>query len=314
MSTPRIVLGLFLLLANSVCFSQEFNQEQQYKQAMENAKMALNAQQYSQAVMFYREALSIKANELLPKYKIEDIRTIYIKNEMDSIVITQAPVKKLKKKEQIEHQKQIAEKAEKSATEKMIRQAEDEKKELEKLTKISEVLDINEDIEVHESIQIEDTQSDRYVLENKLDNKTALYVGINKTEPKPNTGLIIEEREVPVVEETKEPIIVQKPEPEKKVIHKPVVKLEKDEEWIKKENGKLVIKYPDKKTVENISKPGKEITRVIMNIDNKVSIYLKVKHSWGATFYFVDEVGFELKSISAIHFNRMTDLATYKKE
>ena len=48
-----------------------------------------------------------------------------------------------------------------------------------------------------------------------------------------------------------------------------------------------------------------------MNIDNKVVIYLKVKHSWGATYFFIDEVGQELKSISATYFNLMTNLKTY---
>ena len=81
--------------------------------------------------------------------------------------------------------------------------------------------------------------------------------------------------------------------------------------WIEQEKDRLITVYPNKKTVEEIDKPGKHITRIIMNIDNKVTIYLKVKHSWGATFFFIDEVGLELKSISETYFNLKTNLKTY---
>ena len=78
------------------------------------------------------------------------------------------------------------------------------------------------------------------------------------------------------------------------------------------EMQKLRVQYPEQKTVLEIDQPGKHITRVIMNIDNKISVYLKVKHSWGATFFFEDEIGEDnLRRISELTFNKMTNLATY---
>ncbi|MCK9208413.1 MAG: hypothetical protein M0P66_14975, partial [Salinivirgaceae bacterium] len=81
--------------------------------------------------------------------------------------------------------------------------------------------------------------------------------------------------------------------------------------WIEQEQKRLAVSYPNKKTVEELDQPGKHITRVIMNINQKVVIYLKVRHSWGATFFFIDEVGQELKSINEQYFNLMTNLDTY---
>lgn len=87
---------------------------------------------------------------------------------------------------------------------------------------------------------------------------------------------------------------------------------EEKEVWIEAETEKLRMQYPDQKTVLESDQPGRHITRVIMNIDNKISIYLKVKHNWGATFFFEEVIGKEnLQSINEIYFNKMTNLATY---
>ena len=92
---------LFLLtfcLLPTISFSQTSDSEQQYKAAMQNAKTAFDAKMYSEALYFYREALKIKPDAKLPRYKIEDIRTIYIDDGIREIAenkqIAQEEVKK----------------------------------------------------------------------------------------------------------------------------------------------------------------------------------------------------------------------------
>jgi len=315
--THKILLILTIILNVFIAQAQEFSTDAQYEQAMKNAKLALSANQYSQAVMFYREALSIKPNELLPKYRIEDIRTIYIKNELDSLTAHEPVVTKKKKKKEIEAETvQLQEKAEEIATAKMYDEAAKEKQELQELVIVADVLEIDDTVVIEDEIDIEDTKLDKDIPLNKVEKKQITQV---KNKADNNTkGIIIESRETPAVIETPEEQLKVEVVENKKVIKEPVKKTSSTpivtKEWIIKENGKLAIKYPNNKTIEEIEKPGKHITRVIMNIDQKVTIYLKVKHSWGATFYFIDEVGYEPSSISAIHFNRMTDLSTYHNE
>ncbi len=137
--TKIIFLFTFFVLFINSLQAQEFNTEEQYKQSMQNAKLAFEAKQYSQAVVFYREALRIKPKALLPKYKIEDIRTIYIKKEID----LQQTAKKPKIKKKKRKKKEIDEEIKIAATKKMNKDAEEAKKELEelKITSVAEVIE-----------------------------------------------------------------------------------------------------------------------------------------------------------------------------
>lgn len=324
----HFLVVIYTLLSFSIA-AQDFNVDDQYQQAMENAKIAFEANQYSQAVMFYREALSIKSDALLPKYKIEDIRTIYIKKELDSLQSTPVPVsekpKKKKKKEVEAEQVVIEQKAEVLATQKMNHEADLAKQELELLVQQAEILEINDKPIILDEENIQDLEPNRETSLSTLNTKTATTID-NDTK-KEASELTVETQIVPVVEiieDSPEPeqIIVEehvvedpKPEPVVKTVKaKPVKKpgVVKNEAWIQEETKRLAEKYPNKKTVEEIESPGKHITRVIMNINGKISTYLKVKHSWGATYFFIDEVGLELRSISHSYFNLMTDLTTYK--
>ncbi len=305
MNIKLLIYLSFILLISVAVQAQEFDVDEQYKQSMSNAKLALEANQYSQAVMFYREALSLKPNELLPKYKIEDIRTIYIKTELDSLiaeipVITPPKGKKRKKEAEIE-KIELENKAKEAATIKMNEEVQEVKEELTQLKIEAEVLEISDMV-----VNIEDDELD-------YDIAPSREAGVKEVETKgikslnggitANEGTItIAQRELPeiepmVIEEPVKQTSIKKDEPKpitKKYIPKPI---EKTQEWIEEENKRLVTTYPNKKTIEEIEKPGKYVTRVIMNINNKVTIYLKVKHSWGATFFFKDEIGdLELKN------------------
>ncbi|MGD9994450.1 MAG: hypothetical protein AB7S69_14225 [Salinivirgaceae bacterium] len=303
--------------------AQEFDVEQQYQQAMQNAKTAFEAQQYSQSVMFYREAQKIKPDALLPKYKIEDIRTIYIENELDSLIVETPVAEKIsrKQKKQVKLEvKQAEEKAAQTATLKMNEEAEQAREELETL-KISAIAIPDDEQEPElESPEVNDIVADR---ETGID-------GLNKKEQKVLEGGLQQAEKTDLLEIKKEdkaikpssldaekPVeTVNKPKPVEVKPKTGAANLKKRKEkptseWIAREEQKLKIKYPNQKTVEQEDLPGKQITRVIMHIDNKITTYLKVKHSWGATYFFIDEVGQELRSINEQYFNLMTNLNTY---
>lgn len=311
----------FLLLNVQNVFSQNFDNEEQYKQALQNAKLAFYAKQYSQAVFFYREAIKIKPDALLPKYKIEDIRTIYIKKEMETIKTVE---KKDKKRKNKKGKNEILEKeAALLATKKMNQEADKVWKELDELKTIAEVLHIEDTIDFDiEEVQVDDIEPDREVsmneMETKKNNPISFETQKKQITAKPKTIKKINESVAKKKEITEKYQVTKKQQnsskKKKNSTKKNTEKYQKNNpEWVKKEHIRLAKKYPDKKTIEEIQKPQKHITRIIMNIDGKVTTYLKVKHSWGATFYFVDEVGLDLRSISQTYFFTMTDLDTYKK-
>ena len=312
MQAKHLIIVIILLITSTLSYSQESATEQQYKAAMQNAKTAFDAKMYSEALYFYREALKIKPDAKLPRYKIEDIRTMYIDDG----------IKEIAENKQIA-QEEVKKQAEAKADERIETEIEQAQKELETL-RVAAVINIEEESVVYdENIDIADVEP---TLETKLPEPEPEII-----EPEPEPVVvqqveIVKEEPKPVIEqpapkeEKAEPKPAPKPVPAKPVAkpaNKPVSQPkamtgEEKEARKEAEMQQLKIKYPEQKTVLEIDQPGKHITRVIMNIDNKVSVYLKVKHNWGATFYFQDEIGEDnLRSISEQTFNKMTNLATY---
>ncbi|MBO7433128.1 MAG: hypothetical protein J6U13_05175 [Salinivirgaceae bacterium] len=314
MQAKHLIIAIILLITSTLSYSQESATEQQYKAAMQNAKTAFDAKMYSEALYFYREALKIKPDAKLPRYKIEDIRTMYIDDG----------IKEIAENKQIA-QEEVKKQAEAKADERIETEIEQAQKELETL-RVAAVINIEEETVVYEeNIDIADVEPtletkqpepepEPEIIEPEPEPVVVQQVEIVKEEPKP-----VIEQPAPK-EEKAEPKPAPKPVPAKPVAkpaNKPVSQPkamtgEEKEARKEAEMQQLKIKYPEQKTVLEIDQPGKHITRVIMNIDNKVSVYLKVKHNWGATFYFQDEIGEDnLRSISEQTFNKMTNLATY---
>ncbi len=307
MSFKNIISATALLLVTISLSAQTSDNEQQYKAAMQNAKTAFDAKMYSEALYFYREALKIKPDAKLPRYKIEDIRTIYIDDGIREITenkqITQEEVKK---------------QAEAKADERIETEIEQTQKELETL-KVAAVISIEEEaVAYDENIDIADVEP---TLETKQPEPEPQPEQIKpepkNIEPEPIATQPVEpvkEEPKPIVE-PKKTTVVSKPQPiisKPKPRPQPAMTDEEKEARKEAEMQKLRVQYPEQKTVLEIDQPGKHITRVIMNVDNKVSVYLKVKHSWGATFFFEDELGDDnLISISELTFNKMTNLENY---
>jgi len=313
-----IVTIIFTLLFSGL-YSQEFNKEQQYQQAMANAKTAFSAKKYSEAVLFYHEAMTIKPDAKLPRYKIEDIRTIYIEKELKKRDIK--TVKKENKKNNDEVKDPIIAQAEAEADRQMETDAKQAKTEMQQLKIETRAIAIDEDEEVStENIQVANLTPDRDIVMNEKEMKQQTQLTTD-TGKKPE--LTLEKKDVPVQKkDTDQPVDMAKP------VTKPVQKKneyqssalpeesktlteEQKKEWVKKEQERLKVIYPNKKTIEEIDKPGKHITRVIMHVDSTVAVYLKVKHSWGGLFFFIDNPGDELRSISEQYFNLMTNLEKY---
>jgi hypothetical protein len=309
-----------MLWAYTPLKAQDFSVDEQYIQAMQNAKAAFEAQHYSEAVMFYKEAQRLKPNQLLPRYKIEDIRTIYIKKEMDTLQQVQiaavpASVKKPSKKEQALRDAEFKQQAEAEATRKMEADAQqalaiivaEPKPENVKVIEIDE-----EPVTEPDNIDIKPIEPSRQTGMAPITKHDA-----KPLETKPTTAQITATpRPVPVIETTVDttPAKAIEPTPKPKSQSQPVADTkpaQPTQEWVAAEQKRLAEKYPNKKTVEEIEQPGKKITRVVMNVDSKVLIYLKVQHSWGATFFFLDETGQALRSINEQYFNVMTNLDTY---
>ncbi len=300
MSFKNIISVTALLLVTISLSAQTSDNEQQYKAAMQNAKTAFDAKMYSEALYFYREALKIKPDAKLPRYKIEDIRTIYIDDGIREIAENKQFAQEEAKKQ-----------AEAKADERIEAEVVQAQKELETL-KVATVISIEEEsVAYDENIEIADVEP---TLETKQPEPEPQPEPI---EPEPIATQPVEpvkEEPKPIVE-PKKTTVVSKPQPivsKPKTHTQPAMTNEEKEARKEAEMQKLRVQYPEQKTVLEIDQPGKHITRVIMNIDNKISVYLKVKHSWGATFFFEDEIGEDnLRSISELTFNKMTNLATY---
>ena len=298
--TLRHIFSIAILLLVTLSISaQDSESEQQYKAAMQNAKTAFDAKMYSEALYFYREALKIKPDAKLPRYKIEDIRTIYIDDG----------IKEIAENKQIA-QEEAKKQAEVKADERIESEIEQAQKELETL-KVAMVISIDEenvvDDDVVEIADVEPTLETKQIEPEPEPQPEPEHVVSQLVEP-------VKEEPQPVVE-SKKTTVVSKPQPiasKPKTRPQPAITDEEKEARKEAEMQKLRIQYPEQKTVLEIDQPGKHITRVIMNIDNNISVYLKVKHSWGATFFFKDEIGEDnLRSISELTFNKMTNLATY---
>ncbi len=67
-------------------------------------------------------------------------------------------------------------------------------------------------------------------------------------------------------------------------------------------------RYPEERTVEYSETPNKKITRVILNIGEVVEVYTRVEHSWGATYYFIEEYPTGYQSIGYSAFMNKTRL------
>lgn len=163
MNIFRIILLIVCILPTTVV-GQTSDTEQRYKDAMQNAKTAFDAKMYSDALYFYREALKIKPDAKLPRYKIEDIRTIYIDENLKEITENQAVAEPQAKLQ-----------AETKADEQIEAEVIKASSEMETLKLVANVIEIDEepfdteeDIDIDELIQSRQTVSPKIAPSNNI--------------------------------------------------------------------------------------------------------------------------------------------------
>ena len=75
----------------------------------------------------------------------------------------------------------------------------------------------------------------------------------------------------------------------------------------------LRLRYPESRTIEVTQEPQRKITRVILNNGSTVEIFRMVEHTWGATYYFIEEYPSGAQSIGYAAFMNRTKLYEEKQ-
>lgn len=302
----------------------------QYIRLIFHADSLYKSRNFQKAIDVYNEAYALKPKEQYPRFKAEDIRTLYMKKDIVKIE------KKQEETNEYAWAKRHREKMEREEKKKLIAEG----KYVEK-KKETTVLAANENKEnkvvKKETVVIEEkkeSKKDPVATEEKKEFKTTQ---IDEKTKKDEEARLIKYKELKAQEETdkkkkadehdkaKENIEVKtekniKPEKEIVTISDVIIQKSREEEQkriyanvsisqdIKPEDEQklLAAKYPREKTIETITEKTKTTTQVIINKGGIVTIYLKVAHNWGQVFYFVKEPSSQMKSISRDYFERFT--------
>jgi hypothetical protein len=67
----------------------------------------------------------------------------------------------------------------------------------------------------------------------------------------------------------------------------------------------LLTDYPAGVTREEFVVPGRRITRVVLKENNRLMVYFMVRHDWGGTFFFINEIPGYFRAISRESFIRI---------
>ncbi|HBF88248.1 MAG TPA: hypothetical protein DDX39_06360 [Bacteroidales bacterium] len=255
----------------------------QYKEFITKANALYKEQKFAESVVYFRKALKIKPQERLPQYKIEDIYTLFLVND---VVKTKEEANRL-------------------------------------VSEIEMSLDNigNEEVFIQESNKIEpiadvvnkETQPISETLVTEVKKEPVLVHPSIGVEQKPITEVEkievseVQTKEIKANENLETRVI--KPEEVKVVESKPITKVEAptiNPVIVEDENRKLQVQYPNEKTVEVTEDVNKKVITIIINRGGEVVIYTKVKHSWGGIFFFAKYPGLPKKNISEQHFVKST--------
>ncbi len=239
-----------------------------YKETIKIANELYKNKHYNESVSYYKAAKRLNPNEKLPQFRLEDIKTIFIKYDIAANKEeAQKIIDKIKEKTAIENKKNKSDNFFYDIDTSALAKNRENQKNIDSLISY---YNINKDTLIKQKSK-----------KNTTTNKTII------TSPvlfdKKDTTNIPDKINISQKPETKQNNDTTKiNKKQNKKISKPVI----DEEKINKELAK---KYPNTKTVENITAKHKKIKKVIINKNGKVTIYLKVMHDWGGIYYFVDK-------------------------
>lgn len=124
---------------------------------------------------------------------------------------------------------------------------------------------------------------------------------ITKPEPTPEP-IITEPKQETIIKE--EPKQIVKPTPQPKPATQTVSKVVNYETY----QDSLRKKYTTVRTVEVTQNSYKKTTRVFLNNGKTIEVYAKVEHSWGATYYYLEEYPTGFQNIGYSAFMNKTKL------
>ena len=325
--------------------------ERKYMSLINSGNIYYSMRQYNTAKQMFSKALELKPNRRYPSYKIEDIETqlVIFNQPKDSIqknadsIIGAIMNPKVEIKRPIEYKRKTQEELEAIFKQDLYNQIASETKNKKELAKRIKFIN-NEVINKKEEIVTTDTgKAKTPIAENQITDTTkhilpkienlqqkdtikhvvlridsintdsikpiAIHDTTKKVEPiKVNSDTSITKKHTEIA---KKDTIYSNVVPE--LSTKPKYKIQKPFDKIAYQDS-LVKRYPNERTIEIITDDYKKITKVIINRDNLVTIYLKVEHKWGGTFFFKDNTPFPLENISKSYFEVETKILSEKAE
>lgn len=306
------ILFIFLFCSTAAGYSQILSLEflkdttqkgKHYIRLIFHADSLYKSRNFQKAIDVYNEAYLLKPKEQYPRFKAEDIRTLYMKPEVVKVEKKQEETneygwaKRYREKMEREEKKKLLAEG-KSTNEKKNEKKEkvvvEEKKEI-KTNQLDEKTKKEDEARLKnfQELKAKEDADDK----KKADDHKNAVESIGKT----TKANVKQEKEIVTISD----VIIQKSKEEEQKRIYANVSISQD---IKPEDEQKLLsaKYPNEKTVETITEKTKTTTQVIINKGGVVTIYLKVAHNWGQIFYFVKEPSSPMKSISRDYFERFT--------
>ena len=316
--------------------------EKKYMKLINSGNLYYSMKQFEMARRMFEKALELKPKRKYAAYKLEDIETqvkIFNKPQeklpanADSIIAA-AMTDIIDTKPKIEYKRKTDNEIEELFKQDLIKQIESETKNQRELAKRLQFVK-NEVIDKKDFPSIIDTLNRPVIVKKDTTNKP-IEIALNTTRDTvvmtKADSLPTNSNSFPLPDTISKPkIIAQAVDTSKKEIVMPLVIADSTKKTVKEFPEKNTIAeikpfdkrayqdslkkvYPNEKTIEKIVEPYKTITRVIINRDNIVTIYIQVEHKWGGLFYFKDNTPYPLENISKSFFEVSTKLSSEKNQ
>lgn len=325
----RLLLIIFFFKFSSLIFGQnidsvDFSNPDAFKLTSETPKVVdsqtkiltkanelYKEKKYAEAVVWYRKALKLNPSESFARFRIEDVYTLFInnnivatKNEAIALIAevelsqNEAEFDKILNQQVFEARKIFEE----PKVDEVALFIEKNKIESEKRGRIKTDTIKETKTEIVQAIQIKTEEV-------KTENKETIT---EKIEPinEAKTDSVVEPQ---IIEKQAENQITEVKTEEKsenqtsniKSEEKPKVKEAKiDNPSAKEVIKELSSKYPNYRTEEILEDSNKKKYKVIYNDNGNFTIYTKVIHNWGGIFYFVEKPPLPSQNISEEYYLR----------
>ena len=271
--------------------------EKRYMALINQGTVYYEKKQFYAARKFFSEAAKMKPNRLYSYYKLEDIKTelerFETKAELLGINLDSLIAKELASVEENEEGPKTYP-AYVPLTDQQVEEIFRSELQQQVYASSSNVAEGNRTMRLMDEFFSEETKRKTAIAKEEPKKKEkkqkAEELVVAKEEPKPEPAKPINLAEKPKV---------VKQEPTKKVVDFATYQ------------DSLRHKYPNERTIEITQDAHKKTTRVFMNDGQRVEIYAMVEHTWGATYYFLEEYPTGTTSIGYAAFvnkTKLTDL------